>query len=81
MFDKGKYIVFKHYGMIIFPLTTDHIEMKRLMKDEPISAGFITIGITTDNKAIAHCYGGSVTLKLESNPEKDSRLAEKLLGL
>jgi hypothetical protein len=40
----------------------------------PVSAGFISMGVK-DGEFYCECYGESVTLKLKSDPEKDTKLA------
>lgn len=70
MFDtKQKYVRLGKYNeFIIFPVTIEHSEFKRL---NPISAGFCYI-----NNGKVNCFGESYTLSLKSE-EDDSLLATK----
>ncbi len=68
-----KYIKTENDQIITFGEGLTHVKFKHF---NPISAGFISI---RDNKCV--CFGDSVSLKLKSDPEVDSRLARfQILG-
>lgn len=72
------------YGAILFPDFIAHSDMRHLFKDNPTSAGFVSVGFTRDEHGglvqKVSAYGKSVSMKLESKPE-DVREIEKALGL
>lgn len=79
---KFKYVVFKNSGMILWPYSDfiyhSHIAAAARQGDAdniPISAGFATI--TADD---CNCYGESVSLRLKSRPEIDTRILKDMLS-
>jgi len=69
--EKQKYVRLKQFNtIIIFDIVLNHSDFKRM---NPVSAGFCYIG---DN--MVKCFGESVSLNLESDPE-DSKYATKQL--
>jgi len=74
---KVKYIRTKDNRIIVFGEIYQHNEFKHL---EPISAGFIAIGVDKDRNPDCTCYGESVSLGLKAL-EDDTKLAKKqILG-
>ena len=74
---KQKYIRTSNNRIIVFPELMQHSEFKSF---NPISAGFISIGIGQDRNPDCTCYGQSVSLQLKSL-EDDTLLAKKqILG-
>jgi len=73
---KAKYVIVKLRGrdpqIIVFPISIPHDEFRHL---NPIRAGFITIN--SEDKF--ECFGKSVGLRLESDIENDSLLANDYL--
>ena len=69
-----KYIVFKNDQAIIFGEDWAHSDFTRFM--EPASAGFVSIN---GSERTATCYGESVSLKLKSDTERDSRIVTRIL--
>ena len=76
-----KYIIIDN-GMyetpVIFDEATDHSMMASDsfgFKKNVISAGFVNF--STDG---LYCHGRSVSLKLESRPEEDARIINKMIG-
>lgn len=47
--------------------------MMGVEKEDVVSAGFVDIRESDLGNPIYHCYGKSVSLGLESNPESDSK--------
>lgn len=75
---KAKYIRTKHNEIIVFSELQKHNEFIHF---NPISAGFICIGIGEDKNPDCTCYGESISLGLSSK-EDDTRLAKKqILGI
>ena len=83
--NKVKYVVvvneYDHEQMIIFPETIKHSKFKAM---NPIRAGFIDIFTVKDPEydgyiASCNCFGKSTSLKLESDPKKDSELAKRYI--
>jgi hypothetical protein len=79
---KGKYIVIANQHIIIFSETQVHLEMAERVARPGIitSAGFITTGVTDDGKLSVTCYGTSTSLRKDSDPENDERLARYAIG-
>lgn len=74
---KAKYIKTKDNKIIVFSDLQNHDEFKTF---NPVSAGFISIGIGDDRNPDCTCYGDSVSLGLKSM-EDDTKLAKKqILG-
>ena len=75
---KVKYIRTKHNEIIVFSELLQHSDFKHF---EPISAGFISIGIGKDRNPDCTCHGQSASLGLGAR-EDDTLLAQKqILGL
>jgi len=75
--SKVKYVRTKDHQIIVFGDYYIHSDFKHL---EPISAGFISIGIGKDGNPDCTCYGESVSLGLKSL-EDDTLLAQRqILG-
>lgn len=75
--SKVKYIRTKNNKIIVFSELQQHKEFKHF---EPISAGFISIGIGADGNPDCNCYGESISLGLKSM-EDDTKLAKRqILG-
>jgi hypothetical protein len=74
---KQKYIRTSEDRIIVFSELQQHSEFKYF---NPISAGFISIGVGQDRNPDCTCYGQSVSLGLKSM-EEDTWLAKKqILG-
>ena len=72
-----KYIRTKDNMIIVFGALLKHSDFKNC---NPISAGFISIGIGNDKNPDCTCYGESISLELKSL-EDDTQLAKKqILG-
>ncbi len=75
--SKVKYIRTKNNKIIVFSELQQHKEFKHF---EPISTGFISIGIGADGNPDCNCYGESISLGLKSM-EDDTKLAKRqILG-
>lgn len=62
-----KYIITEHNSIAMFSPTCNHNDMARGMHGRPVSAGFCNIRQEADSDRVnVHCYGKSVTLKLDS---------------
>ncbi len=78
MILKTKYVRTKENRIIVFSELNQHSEFKSF---EPVSAGFISIGVGSDGNPDCTCYGESVSLNLKSNEEEDTILAKRqILG-
>ncbi len=69
--DNGSWI-----APVIFSEATQHFEMAQNVHGEIISAGFIRW--TPDGM---ECYGQSISLGVKANPEGDTKLINKELGV
>ncbi len=78
MYLKQKYVITKNKEIIVFPELLQH---KDFIDFEPISAGFIAFGINKEGNPTCSCYGKSISLGLESNPEVDTTIAKKQLNM
>ncbi len=82
MMNKVKYIRTRNNEIIVFSDLQQHKDFKHF---DPVSAGFISIGITKVDgypEVTCSCYGESVSLELKSDEEKDTRLAKRqILGI
>lgn len=76
--DRVKYIVTKDKEVIVFGELMQHSDFRHF---DPISAGFISIGVNKDGNPTCSCYGRSISLGIDSDPERDTRLAKMQLGL
>jgi len=74
---KLKYVRTGDDVIIVFP---EYIEHQRFIPFSPKSAGFICIAPKKDLTLEISCYGESVSLKLKSNPEEDTKLAQWQFG-
>lgn len=79
--DTCKYIVYEDsdYGVEVIALfspMTQHLDFARKLGVKPTSAGFMRMSASRP-----HCYGDSFSLKLKANPERDERLARRMLGI
>lgn len=63
---KTKYVKTENGEIIMFPETIMHSDFKKF---NPISAGFCHI---RHDKKTVECYGESISLRLNSDPKKDS---------
>ena len=73
-----KYVVTADNEIIIFGEAMNHSVFRSF---NPTSAGFISFGVNKDGNLSCTCYGKSVSLKLESNPELDTLLAKRTLNM
>lgn len=78
-----KYVVIEHPSigetMYIFPEYIVHREAARnntMMGDKIIAAGFIAV----EQEGLLMCYGRSESLNINSRPEEDSVLINKMFG-
>jgi hypothetical protein len=68
-----KYIRTKDNKIIVFSGLNNHSDFKNF---NPVSAGFINFNIDKNNEVKCECYGRSISLNLESEPEVDTMLAQ-----
>ncbi len=79
--NKMKYIIVDngmHETPVIFGEEMDHTQMASDafgFKKNVVSAGFVCF--STDG---LYCYGQSVSLKIESRPEKDAAIINRMIG-
>jgi len=73
-----KYIRTKNDEIIIFGGIMQHSDFRHF---NPLSAGFISFGINKEGYPTCKCFGTSISLNLDSIPEKDTELAKQQLGL
>lgn len=71
--ERFKYIYFENVGLVIFEAGNNHQRMASLIRDTPISAGFIFLPGKNACNNEAHCFGRSESLNLDSR-EEDTRL-------
>lgn len=91
MFQRGKYVVgtlkttsIPMSGAICFPDYCDHRQTAQACMDlDTITgAGFFTISSGTELGTVSiHVFGKSVSLGIESNPERDRRAIARCLGI
>jgi hypothetical protein len=83
--DKVKYIRYANGAVVVFPDHFSHVHLDHLKVDEgggrwyrtsAVSAGFVQFYVNDAGQMDCKCYGRSITLKLESQPE-DSALVRK----
>jgi len=72
-----KYVILADNYPVVFSELQSHAEVARAFHMKATSAGFC--GITHDGMFV--CYGESVSLKVGSKPELDTRLINRLFGL
>lgn len=75
--NRVKYIRTKDDEIIIFGEIMNHSDFGHF---NPVSAGFISIGVNKDGNPTCSCYGHSISLRLDSEPERDTYLAMLTLG-
>lgn len=78
MYLKQKYIITADEIIIVFPELLQHSEFKSW---KPISAGFISFGVNKEGNPSCSCYGESISLGLQSNPEEDTKIAKRQLNM
>lgn len=76
--NRVKYVVTPEEYVIIFSECIMHSAFKGF---KPISAGFISFGVNKDGNPTCSCWGESISLGLESRPERDTQLAKRQLQL
>ena len=75
--SKMKYINFEKSGIIIFASHIPHVVIaQKFLNEKPISAGFFRV---SDNGDIV-CYGESIGLNLESDPDDTEIIKGYLRG-
>ena len=72
----AKYVVTPNLEIIIFSANVTHNTFIHL---NPISAGFIRFLLDENYNVTCECFGKSVSLKLDSNIIKDTRIAKRYL--
>lgn len=75
---KTKYVITEDRTIIVFP---EMIQHKEFASFNPISAGFIAFGVNGDGNPTCSCYGESISLGLQSNPERDTKIAKLQLNM
>jgi len=76
---RTKYIKTKNNEIIIFSELQQHSEFRYF---NPVSAGFIAIGMDDIGNPNCTCYGESISLDLKSMEDIDTRLANRqIFGL
>ena len=78
MFSKVKYIITRDNDIIVFGETLQHKEFSHM---DPIRAGFISFGINKEGNPTCGCYGESISLKLKSDPDLDTKIAKRQLNM
>lgn len=74
---KVKYIRTKDNKIIAFGELFQHSDFKHF---NPISAGFISIGIGNDGNPDCSCYGESISLGLKSLEDDTQLVKKQILG-
>jgi hypothetical protein len=76
MLERLKYIVYEKDGCVeslMFPSLYGHDEMARRMSaDKVLGAGFCKPKVNDDGMMSIVCYGGSISLNIESRGNSDS---------
>lgn len=67
-----KYIKTKDKKIIVFSGLNNHSDFRNF---NPVSAGFISFYADENKELKCECYGSSISLDLQSNPEEDTMLA------
>ena len=81
MMDNGKYIVLNSSNIIIFSAILSHNEVAAGFTNNKVtSAGFIVTDVDDSNEVRVQCFGKSMTLNIESDPDNDARLARYAIG-
>ena len=78
MWIKQKYVITDDNVIIVFPELLQHKEFKHF---NPIRAGFISFGVNKEGNPTCSCYGKSVSLGIESNPEIDTQIAKRQFNM
>ena len=78
MFTKVKYIITKDNEIVVFGELMQHSDFRHL---DPIRAGFISFGVNGQGNPSCSCYGRSVSLQMDSDPEKDTAIAKRQLNM
>jgi hypothetical protein len=78
MYLKKKYVITRDEVIIVFPELIEHHQFSNF---EPVSAGFISFGTDDRGQMKCQCYGKSISLRIESRPEEDTRIAMQQLGM
>ena len=78
MFTKVKYIITKDNEIVVFGELMQHSDFRHL---DPIRAGFMTFGVSSQGNPSCSCYGRSVSLQMDSDPEKDTAIARRQLNM
>jgi len=78
MFTKVKYIITKDNEIVVFGELMQHSDFRHL---DPIRAGFISFGVNSQDNPSCSCYGRSVSLQMDSDPEKDTAIARRQLNM
>ena len=73
-----KYIITKDNDIIIFSAAMNHSDFRHM---NPIRAGFISIGVDKEGNPDCSCYGRSISLDMESDPQKDTLKAKLQLNI
>lgn len=74
---KQKYVKTKLGNIIVFSELMQHSDFKHF---NPVSAGFIAIGIGKDGNPSCQCYGNSVSLGLDVHEEDTKKAMNQILG-
>jgi hypothetical protein len=78
MFAKVKYIITKDNGIVVFGELMQHSDFRHL---DPVRADFISFGVNKHGNPTLSCYGRSVSLQMDSDPEKDTAIAKRQLNM
>jgi hypothetical protein len=73
-----KYIKTFENKIIIFSELQQHSEF---MKFQPVSAGFISFGVSANSNPDCACFGESVSLKLKSHDVDTTLVKRQIFGL
>lgn len=77
MTTRAKYIITRGGRIIVFPEMFYHSDFKEF---DPVRAGFISFRVEEGEPSLS-CWGESISLGLKSDPERDTILAKRQLGL
>lgn len=75
--SKVKYVKVQNNQIIAFGEGLNHKDFKDW---NPVSAGFISVGIDKNGNPIATCYGGSDSLGLKADEEDGVLATRQILG-
>ena len=73
-----KYIRTSNNCIIVFSGAMKHSDFKHM---NPVSAGFISIGVDKDGNPDCSCYGKSESLGLESDEQDSMRAKLQIIGM